>query len=114
MLKALAYEKRREPKDVYDLVYVMQFAVETSETDGIGGPGKLAQLIRDEEARQDSFAHAVDSLQRHFSSPAENGPIKYAGFVQNTTANIQAYATVQEFLRNIPSDLMDDELEVSR
>jgi hypothetical protein len=102
ILKALAYENRREPKDVYDLVYVLQFAIESTEDGDVGGPRRLAERLRKEEASQASFLHAIASMQRHFSSPMENGPTKYGAFLENPGDGIQAYAAVQEFLRSLP------------
>jgi hypothetical protein len=91
VLKALAFEKRREPKDSYDLVYVLRNAGET--------PDELAQQITKTERSADSFRHAMTVLSKRFSAIDRDGPFKYAQFTTNPTGAAIAFATVQDFLR---------------
>ena len=94
VLKALAFEKRRERKDAYDLVYVLRFYKD--------GPSSLAAEVTAEERAAESFAHAVESLQTRFESTEHDGPIAYAEFVDREAgAAVQAFAAVQEFLATL-------------
>jgi len=94
VLKALALDGRGEPKDAYDLVYVLRYYKE--------GPESVVQEIRQEEREQPSFQHAIATLRNHFGKPEQNGPAKYANFNRSEqNAAIQAYATVQEFLTKL-------------
>ena len=92
-LKALAFDKRREPKDSYDLVYVIQNV-----------PGTVKDLtaqITEEERSTDSFKHSIEVLQNHFQSIEHNGPVKYGQFVDRPQDNAIAYAAVQDYLRSL-------------
>lgn len=94
VLKALAFEKRREPKDVYDLVYVLRFLKD--------GPSSVATEVTREERAAASFAHAVESLRTRFQTPEHDGPVAYADFVgREAGATAQAFAAVQEFLATV-------------
>jgi hypothetical protein len=94
VLKALAFEKRRERKDAYDLVYVL---VNSSE-----GAGAIAKLATDEEKNQESFKNAVEVLRNRFRAVTQDGPVHYAQFVDNEAgAAAVAFAAVQEFLSNL-------------
>jgi hypothetical protein len=76
VLKALAFEKRREGKDVHDLVYVLQRAG--------GGAASLAQAVRKEEREAAAFVHAVETLKDNFASPAHDGPIRCSRFLADS------------------------------
>jgi hypothetical protein len=91
VLKALAYERRREPKDAYDLVYVL--------THHPSGPAALAAQIRTDERTAESFQKALVSLRAHYASPNHDGPTDHARFVGDSAAMVPAFAAVQEFLR---------------
>ena len=90
VLKALAFQKRREPKDAYDLVYIIQ-----NYQDGTAG---LARDIVKEEMDTQSFQNAITALKTHFRSIQENGPVKYGQFLENPNAATQAFASVKELL----------------
>lgn len=90
VLKALAFDSRREPKDAYDLVYVLRNIDD--------GPESVAQSITKIEQEQESFRKAIDVLSTRFSEIIRDGPVKYAQFVEEPGAEATAFATVQEFL----------------
>lgn len=91
ILKSLAFSKRRNNKDAYDIVYLLQ--------NYKGGPEALAACIREDEKRSPALENAVESLQNHFKTPSHNGPIKYKQFTQKENANNEAFAAVQDFLQ---------------
>lgn len=94
VLKALAFDKRREGKDVHDLVYILQRAC--------GGPSRMAETVRKDERMADAFVHAVETLRTNFASPGHDGPIRCGRFLPDTPdAGIQAFAAVQEFLQAV-------------
>jgi hypothetical protein len=93
VLKALAYEKRREPKDVYDMVYVL--------LNYKGGPSAMAKKATPAERKTDSFRNALSSLKRHFETTSHNGPDRYASFLGDKTRAAQAFAAVQGFLKGL-------------
>jgi hypothetical protein len=94
VLKALAFEKRRERKDAYDLVYVLRYYKD--------GPSSLAAEATAEERSAESFAHAAESLRTRFESTEHDGPVAYADFVgREAGAAAQAFAAVQEFLATL-------------
>jgi len=96
VLKALAFENRREGKDVHDLVYILQRA--GGEAAGVG------QSVRREELESDAFLHAMKTLRGNFGSPGGDGPVRYARFLPDAPdAAIQAFAAVNEFLESLPS-----------
>ncbi len=91
VLKALAFDRRREPKDAHDLVYVLQWVAD--------GPQRVAAMVTDEERGANAFTNAIESLQGNFESPAHDGPVRYGHFLGGKSdAEIQAFAAVQEFL----------------
>ncbi len=97
VLKALALEGRGEPKDAYDLLYVLRYYKE--------GPESVASEVRPEERNQPSFQHAIAALKVHFGRPEQDGPAKYAAFNPfEENAAILAYAAVQEFLTRLNKD----------
>lgn len=92
LLKALAFENRREGKDVHDLVYVLQHAE--------SGISNLAASVRDSEREAQAFARALESLRRNFDSPTHDGPVRHAQFLGGRPdGTAQAFAAVQEFLQ---------------
>jgi hypothetical protein len=92
ILKALAFENRREGKDVHDLVYVLQHAE--------GGVAGSARSVRESERHAPYFVRALDSLRRNFESPAHDGPVRYANFLGHSPDGAaQAFAAVQEFVQ---------------
>lgn len=95
VLKALAFENRREGKDVHDLVYILQRAG--------GGAAGVAQSVRPDELAADAFAHAVKTLRANFGSPVSDGPVRYARFLPDAPdAAVQSFAAVKEFLEALP------------
>lgn len=90
VLKALAFDSRREPKDAYDLVYVL--------VNSEGGAQAVAKSASDTEKNQESFKNAVEVLKNRFGGPDRDGPVLYSQFVEDADATAQAFATVQEFL----------------
>lgn len=91
MLKALALANRGEPKDAYDLVYVIRYYP--------GGTQALAAEVQKDERAADSFAHAVAELGKSFKTVGHDGPQKYQAFCRSGQGEaVQAYAAVQEFL----------------
>lgn len=93
VLKALAFDKRREPKDAYDLVYVLQNAFDD--------PKQLARRATEDERKAHSFLHAIQTLQNHFRTIEHNGPMSYERFTAQPGNAAIAFAAVQDFLRGI-------------
>lgn len=92
-LKALAFEKRREPKDVYDLVFVIS-----------NSPGEIKDLtsqLIDYERSSSSFQHSLEVLQNRFQAIDRDGPVKYGQFLGNSREAAFAFAAVQDYLNNI-------------
>ena len=91
VLKALAFEKRREGKDVHDLIYVLRHC---------GGAAALAGEVTLEEYEADAFRHATGTLRDNFGSPMADGPVRYSRFLPDEPdAASQAFAAVQELLQ---------------
>lgn len=88
VLKALAFDQRREAKDAYDLVYILQNI----------GSAELAAKVTPEELAAPSFVHASTVLSNHFQGPGQNGPVKCANFTNNAISAASAYAAVQDFV----------------
>ena len=59
----------------------------------------MASEITREEKMENSFKNAMASLKKIFETPAHNGPVRYAMFLNDDSQAIQAYAAVQEFLK---------------
>lgn len=92
VLKALAFENRREGKDVHDLVYVLQHAE--------GGVARVADSVKEAERGAPSFVRALDSLRRNFESLAHDGPVRHAQFLGGSPDGAaQAFAAVREFIQ---------------
>jgi len=97
VLKALAYENRRERKDVYDLIYVLLHCEKS--------PTATARLITEGERSAGSFHMATDALRRHFETPQHCGAVDYARFLENPGHEaVNAFATVQEFIQALGED----------
>lgn len=93
VLKALSLENRGEPKDAYDLIYVMKNAMDS--------PSDLANTVLQEEHEAPAFQNAIEQLRNHFRAPEWDGPQKYSTFVDKPERAAEAFATVQEFLENL-------------
>jgi hypothetical protein len=93
VLKTLAFDNRREPKDVYDMLYVL--------LNSDGGALAVAKSVTPSERRQVSFQRAMDVLRNRFSDISRDGPVKYAQFVEQSGAEATAFATVMEFLSGL-------------
>ena len=84
VLKTLAYEDRAEPKDAYDLIYVLMHYGD--------GPAAVAAAFRERLARPSPdplIGRAVEVLRSHFATDAttaghrKDGPADYARFLTN-------------------------------
>jgi hypothetical protein len=73
VLKALAFGDRAEPKDAYDLVYVVQH------TDGRGG-AIAERLLGHAAAHRPIVVRALEMLARDFDKPDDLGPTRAARF----------------------------------
>jgi Nucleotidyl transferase AbiEii toxin, Type IV TA system len=72
-LKALAFGDRGEPKDAYDLLYVLRAAD--------GAPGSVAdRLVTHSRRHGETVARALSLLARDFSSPEAVGPRRAGDF----------------------------------
>jgi hypothetical protein len=94
VLKALAFDKRVEPKDAYDLVYVLRYYK--------NGVSSVAAEVRKDERSQESFELAVSAMKKHFKDPGQVGPRRYGQFYPaEANGAAQAYATVRGFLEHL-------------
>ena len=91
VLKALAFKERCEPKDAYDLIYVLI----RSE------PEQLGQAFREKMAdnpNENLYSEALDVFKESFLDDEEvlgvekEGPVQYARFVEPTDPEEQAIA----------------------
>jgi hypothetical protein len=93
VLKALAFDKRREGKDAYDLIYVLR--------NSQGGAETVGKLATDSERRLPAFQHALDIMKKHFRDIGESGPRLYSLFLNgDETLEAQAVAAVREFVNS--------------
>ncbi len=91
VLKALAFENRREPKDAYDLIYALR--------NYHGGPANVAKMIEPSELLEPSFNDAVEVLKSRFRNIGESGPRAYSNFLNgDEPLEAQAVAAVCEFI----------------
>lgn len=97
VLKALAFGDRGEPKDAYDLVYVIR---------GTQGEGRaIAQRIIEHAVRDSTIVdEALVLLARDFDSPAHVGPLRAAEFEyidenDRTNAAADAHGYVDDLLQ---------------
>lgn len=105
VLKALAFGDRGEPKDVYDLVYVIRH------TPG-RGPAVAARLREHAADHPEVVTRALNLLARDFDAPDALGPRRAADFmladpVQRDDDAADAHGFVDDFLRayRTPADL---------
>lgn len=97
VLKALAFSDRAEPKDAYDLVYVLRYAG--------GRTAAIAEQLRRHAATSPTIVNqAIDALARDFADPADIGPRRAAQFavidpaeVDNAAADAHGY--IDDLLR---------------
>jgi Nucleotidyl transferase AbiEii toxin, Type IV TA system len=97
VLKAYAFGDRAEPKDAFDLVYVIR-----------RWPGAVEaisdRLARHSERHRDLVTHALELLIRDFGSPDLIGPLRVAEFEGATGAErdevaADAHGYVDDLLR---------------
>lgn len=93
VLKSLSFADRKEPKDAYDLVYILDNFDD--------GPTKLAKTVRRQEMKSEFWNEAIECLRKNFESPDHSGPFRYASFMNDNTKAAQAFATVQGFLKGL-------------
>lgn len=97
VLKALAFHDRGEPKDAYDLVYVLQRWP--------GGVADVAErLDRHADGHRDVVRHALALLATDFSSPDGLGPVRSAEFTDKEGEGLandaaDAHGHVDDLLR---------------
>ena len=85
VLKALAWHHRTEPKDAYDIYYVLRHF-----GDGVEDvAARLRPLLDDEHAQ-----HALDILERDFLDPDSVGPRNVARFIDGQPNDIIQADTV--------------------
>lgn len=73
VLKTLAFADRAEPKDAYDLVYVLRGALG-------GAPAVAAQLSAHAHTHRKLVDRAIALLERDFAEPRSIGPMRAAQF----------------------------------
>ncbi len=97
VLKALAFGDRSEPKDAYDLVYVIRHT-----------PGRGAaiaeRLARHSKNHSEIVARALGLLARDFNAPDDIGPLRAADFIATDGAELSdaaadAHGYVDDLLR---------------
>jgi len=85
VLKALAFGDRAEPKDAFDLVYVLRRWVR--------GIPDIAERLRQHADRNNAVVgHALDCLARDFADPETIGPRRVAEFEGETGKDSDAIA----------------------
>ena len=97
VLKALAFGHRSEPKDAYDLVYVIRHTAGR-------GAAIAERLQRHSERHADIVARALELLARDFETPETLGPRRAATFVIVEDAELEeaaadAHGFVDDLLR---------------
>lgn len=91
IIKALTYQDRREPKDAYDLYYVLR-----NYGDGVGDVfGRLAPLLNDVEARR-----GLKVLEDFFLDENDDGPRAVAVFLYKKP-HPETQADVVSFVRQL-------------
>jgi hypothetical protein len=75
VLKALAFADRAEPKDAFDLVYVIRHWPG-------GAPAIAERLVRHSRSHRNVVLHALHVLARDFATPETLGPARVAEFEQ--------------------------------
>ena len=99
VLKALAFGDRAEPKDAYDLVYVIRHSPSR-------GPGIARRLADHADGHRSTVVRALELLARDFAAPDDLGPTRAARFsvadaprdeLDNDAADAHGY--VEDLLR---------------
>jgi hypothetical protein len=97
VLKALAFGDRSEPKDAYDLVYVVRHTLGRGEA--------IAERLQiHSKDHGQVVARALTLLARDFSSPSHIGPLRAAAFAVATQTELRdaaadAHGFVDDLLR---------------
>lgn len=97
VLKALAFGDRGEPKDAYDLVYVIPHTP--------GRAAAIAERLRLHSQRHtEIIARALGLLRRDFDAPDSVGPLRAAAFTLAAEAELEdaaadAHGFVEDLLR---------------
>ena len=90
-LKADVYLDRREPKDVYDLLYVVRRCS--------GGPAGAAESVAASPVASDPFvSQALSRLDADFQSVDHTGPRDYATFVAGPTSGTASVGAREDAL----------------
>ncbi len=92
-LKALAYDGRRNGKDVYDLVFVLQ--------NYLNGVDSVVDETTEEDFASPYFKEALECLARHFGTVGHIGPAAYANFYGRLQERTYAFSIVQDYLEKI-------------
>lgn len=92
-LKALAYDGRRNGKDVYDLVFVLK-----NYWDGVDS---VVGETTDNDFASPYFKEAMECLSRHFRTVGHIGPASYANFCGRQQERPYAFSIVQGYLEKI-------------
>jgi hypothetical protein len=96
-MKALAFRNRGEPKDAYDLDYVLRFLDE--------GPRRTADALVSMGREADAL-RAIAFLREDFGTMDSLGPLRVAGFIHgapNEEAQADAWAGVRDLLDLLPA-----------
>jgi len=104
LAKCAAARSRRQPKDWYDIAFVLQH-------NDIGGPEAAAKAVREKfGAETKAFRSGLDDLQANFADPNAQGPQAYAGQMlidhpglERTTLLADAVVSVQAFVDEMVS-----------
>ena len=92
-LKALAYDGRRNGKDVYDLIFVLQ--------NYLHGVDSVVRETTDDDYASPYFQEAMETLSCHFKTVGHIGPAAYANFCGKTEDRAYAFSIVQDYLKKI-------------
>ncbi|MDQ3935275.1 MAG: nucleotidyl transferase AbiEii/AbiGii toxin family protein [Actinomycetota bacterium] len=85
VLKALAFADRSEPKDAYDLIYVLRRWP--------GGAAEIASRLAEHHRRHSGIVEqALTGLANDFADPDHVGPRRAASFVAGSTEDLDAAA----------------------
>lgn len=107
VLKALAFHNRGEPKDAYDLVYVLRGSA--------GRPNLIAERIRRHLANHPTVVgEAIEHLKNDFASPTMIGPMRAAQFETRGPEDLEdaaadAHGFVDDLLNAISKSAMLNE-----
>ena len=92
-LKALAYDGRRNGKDVYDLVFVLE--------NYLDGVDSVVEETTMDDFASPFFKEAMGCLSRHFRTVGHIGPASYANFCGRPQERQYAFSIVQDYLERI-------------